>query len=111
MNSTHTKNSEAKHTPGPWTTNGADSLVDDGGTQSERMHGIYATYNPKTAGLVGYAATEGDARLMAAAPGLLCMLQRLLAEVECSDIARERIALLTLEQARAAIAKATGGAL
>lgn len=49
-----------------------------------------------------------NARLIAAAPELLCMLRRLLDEAMTSEEVFSKIAPLTLEQSRAAIAKAEG---
>lgn len=58
----------------------------------------------------GYFVAEVQphfARLIAASPTLLCMLQRLLDEVMTNEECFSRIAPLTLEQARAAIQSAT----
>lgn len=98
----------AAHTPGPWECKhraGSDEMY-----RTEifsAKHGGIATcaWTPKNCGN-GVTATyrEANARLIAAAPDLLAALQFMLdSEVHGWDI------LPAQEQARVAIAKATGG--
>ena len=98
-----------KHTPGPWT------VVKP---QYENKKGVFASIYTNPATEKGFRTCEFDiradgyqnshaeanARLIAAAPDLLNMLQRMIDESE--DCGRPF--LLTLEHARAAIAKAEG---
>lgn len=81
----------AQHTPGPWRYNWPD-IIGGGGIVAE-VNTIHQR---------GVA----DARLIAAAPELLNMLQRMIDETGGGCAPCE----LTREHARAAIAKATGGA-
>lgn len=89
-----------KHARGPWQYSEAADTV----------------YSPEAAHICemipkAYASREkllANARLIASAPELLCMLERLLGEVCMTEAAMNHCAKLTLEQARAAIAKATG---
>lgn len=89
------------HTPGPWKITGHDGrnpMVQDANGGS-----ICAVWD------TGCAATqEANARLIAAAPDLLNMLQRVMDEYLMRDPTAGHVALLTLEHARAAIAKAKG---
>lgn len=102
----------SNHTPGPWAVK-ADSicpqvLSDSIGTG---YYGILASVtqrdpHPQHGGGIPMATTLANARLIAASPDLLNMLQRMLDETSGGGVP----CLLTLEHARNAIAKATGGA-
>jgi hypothetical protein len=88
----------SKHTPGPWT-----AIPDDDGDEDN----WYVLTEKEAAIAVGLYGP--DARLIAAAPDLLAVLQDLadvsrgyLEHMDAEDIA-------ALEAARAAIAKAEGG--
>jgi hypothetical protein len=87
----------AQHTPGPWRASSAKTLTD---------RGWYVDHvSDPTLGkldLICDNARPEDARLIAAAPDLLAALQHVL-QVLNHPIVRDAI-----EQARAAIAKATG---
>ena len=101
--------STQKHTPGPWT------VVKP---QYENKKGVFASIYTNPATEKGFRTCEFDiradgyqnshaeanARLIAAAPDLLNMLQRMADETAGGFPP----CLLTLEQARAAIAKAEG---
>ena len=95
--------SEAKHTPAPWTQgnskNGKECVWLNGKTEPPSGQGMGLDYTWIDCG------TEANARLIAAAPDLLDALEfvmnRLVDKHE-DDIAAQK--------ARAAIAKATGGA-
>lgn len=82
----------SKHTPGPW---------------EYRGHAWVQTADDKKTPIANfnfYAATEANARLIAAAPDLLESLQELM-------VAADHVSggpVTWLEKARAAIAKATG---
>lgn len=84
----------AQHTPGPWTvthTEYDETRVSD---ESEHIATIWRTA----------PAYESNARLIAASPDLLNMLQRMLDETSGGGVP----CLLTLEHARNAITKAQG---
>jgi hypothetical protein len=94
----------AKHTPGPWEVSG----------------GTLRIYSAKTKDIVGWVATESpenglapsppvaiaNAHLVAASPDLLAALTALMADIDAQLIGSKSA---LREQARAAIAKATGG--
>lgn len=96
-----------KHTPGPW-------FVDEESPLDVRTNGVGklmwicdAPDGYDTSNIEGMKQREANARLIAAAPDLLEALEVVLCELEAQDIhAPARIAF-----AKAAIAKATGGAL
>ena len=75
-----------KHTPGPWTFDGKT---------------VYAKNQPNVCRIE-------NGHLIAAAPELLNMLRRVVDEYLTQDPANGPISPLTLEQARAVIAKAEG---
>ena len=90
----------AQHTPGPWTQgtseNGVECVWLDGHTESVRDMGDDGTWID--------CNTEANARLIAAAPDLLEALRSLL------DALPSATTHPAIRSARAAIAKATGGA-
>jgi len=96
------------HTPGPWSVQPGGycrSVIHRAGHPDQVVANAYG--NEETA--------AANARLIAAAPDLLNMLQRMIDECGQTRVAPEGIlasapCLLTLEHARAAIAIATGGA-
>ena len=95
-----------KHTPGKWTATRMRPKDRDSDWR------IVAPDSPLDIGTVYSAYSlrderEANAKLIAAAPDLLTMLTRLHEEVMLNEAVFSRIASLTLEQARAAIAKAT----
>lgn len=84
----------SKHTPGPWVykkTSGFD-------------YGSTAYWVP---GICTNIDKEADARLIAAAPDLLEALKRM--EFAFSPLAKDCTLAGLIDEARAAIAKATGG--
>lgn len=92
-----------KHTPGPWRVRAITPDV------VETAHGTrICGCMGDLAALTNNRQAEANARLCAAAPTLLTMLQRLLAEVMQDEQVFSRMASLTLEQAREAVAKAEG---
>jgi len=99
---------QTAHTPGPWT-------VQPGGYCHSVIH---RAGHPDHVVATAYGDEEtaaANAALIAAAAELLAMLQRMIDECGQTRVAPEGIlasapCLLTLEHARAAIAKATGGA-
>lgn len=108
--------SQVKHTPGPWSlkhVSGSNFAV-----QRFEIRGVFlghegkaVVFNKDTSAIDGttVCCSPGDARLIAAAPELLEALQDLLQVME----QHEQIAgcdSMYGDNARAAIAKATGGA-
>lgn len=89
--------SETKHTPGPW-------LIDENGM-------IYHRPDPLTKYCIAEmeSGLEANASLIAAAPDLLAALKKMLPEANRID-QHLRPTFETCEEARAAIAKAEGGA-
>ena len=89
--------SEAKHTPGPWQwTQHFDptiSIYKDGFGQIARLYDS------------SEGAGKANARLIAAAPDLLDALIEIVSADDAHELTQKHI-----ESARAAIAKATGGA-
>ncbi len=89
--------SEAKHTPGPWQwTQHFDptiSIYRDGFGQIARLYDSSA------------GTGKANARLIAAAPDLLAALIEIVSADDAHELTQKHI-----ESARAAIAKATGGA-
>lgn len=93
---------QTKHTPGPW--NWAKSDID----------GKYSIYGNGPLAYCGdTGAVDGDgeanARLIAAAPDLLAALEALVGEADLGEVDLDDDDRAKLEQARTAIAKATGG--
>lgn len=102
---------EIKHTPGPWHVgagNGHGSIFADIGRM--RYEGTGTALYPVCSVNYGYddAEDSANANLIASAPDLLCMLQRVLDEVCMSECGMSHIAPLTLKQARTALSKAKG---
>ena len=103
----------AKHTPGPWMLSQTkhESVVDswhiDIGKHKIPLFPYKRIYSEDRtqSGLVTDAEHIADARLIAAAPDLLDALQQL-----CNERKAGLASLETWEKARAAIAKAEGGA-
>jgi len=101
----------AKHTPGPWTNqvvNTVSGVCFKVGPfpwkEGELNHAcIYADYPNKS----GYEQCAANARLIAAAPDLLEALQAMLTHMGMDE---DDWIKPTFNQARAAIAKATGDA-
>jgi len=100
--------SQGAPTPGPWTVQPRGycrSVIHRAGHPDQVVANAYG--NEETA--------AANAAIIAAAPELLNMLQRMIGECGQTRVAPEGIlagapCLLTLEHARAAIAKAKGGA-
>jgi hypothetical protein len=85
---------KTKHTPGPWTAKANLDVVDSNGERVARLASTRGKYEYE----------EINARLIAAAPELLDALQELVNGPECGG---DHGAMY--RNARAAIAKATGG--
>lgn len=96
------------HTPGPWevsTIEGEDVLMVGGGEDGSAIVADVRT------GWNGLGMDEANARLIASAPEMLAALKELLDQLEGIGIPEWSGAEgLCLTQARAAIAKAEGGA-
>jgi hypothetical protein len=96
------------HTPGPWTVDYSDDnlRIYAGGVLIGEVNG--STKHIEVRGLDG-ETTEANAWLIAAAPDLLAALERILARVETLNLFTGRGEdTKVVEQARAAIGKATG---
>ena len=92
---------KTKHTPGPWRLHYYGEIV---GAQEKPGACVTVVCAPNESN----PCREANARLIAAAPELLTMLDRLLSEYLTRDSREGHVALLTIEQARAAITKARG---
>lgn len=96
-------NMKPTHTPGPWKVEGP-----------HRRNGAPDLYTIRNAD--GFSITSDsepflekeNANLIAAAPDLLTMLERLVAEISMTEEGLKLVALLTMEQSRQAITKAEG---
>ena len=100
---------QAQHTPGPWMLTEGDrfdkEMVITTQYRLDESIGCICEMDVYFTGQIGIEQ-EANARLIAAAPELLEALQNMLGLTEASDY----MALGEIEQqARAAIAKATGG--
>jgi hypothetical protein len=97
------KSSETAHTPGPWTAypseDGFNVYQDDGTGNGDHIQCISRTH----------PETLANARLIASAPELLAALEKTLAYMADRHPNGENSP--TIQQARAAILKAKGGAL
>lgn len=99
----------AQHTPGPWTHEGQGDITGiendpvDGWVGKVDLAHVYLRTVP--------GRTEANARLIAAAPDLLTALTGLLAlDADHQRGADDEGVCIEVRQARAAIAKAEGGA-
>jgi hypothetical protein len=95
---------QTKHTPGPWHI----------GVRT--FHAGRDVYGPKGEpvavaddAITATPEAEANARLIAAAPCLLACLEALVGEADLGEVDLDDDDRAKLEQARAAIAKATGG--
>jgi hypothetical protein len=95
------------HTPGPWTVDYTDDNL--------RIYAgdlLIAEVNGSTEHIevrsLDQETTEANAWLIATAPDLLAALERITARVETLNLFTERGQAKVVEQARAAISKATG---
>lgn len=102
---------QTKHTPGPWVIGG--SLISNGrvpvakvlhnGNGNPSKASDYDRDAPRWLG-----GADANARLIAAAPELLAALEALVGEADLGEVDLDDDDRAKLEQARAAIAKATG---
>jgi hypothetical protein len=96
-----------KHTPGPWKASSNPGRPPTNWFVEKPMQGEDRFYLHIVAEIPNHSTqAEADARLIAAVPDLLNMLQRMVDETAGGGVP----CLLTLEQARAVIRKAEGGA-
>ena len=115
-----TPNTPAKHTPEPWVHWSKDVEIDVGnGDGPVKVHEIQGHYNEATGdgGVIGYAFTEPDARLIAAAPELLAELTHVLPLLDSiaenfmtDDGGLGAVAKRDAAKLRSALAKAQPGA-
>lgn len=84
-----------KHTPGPWELRGTRLVTD--------KHGVVIAEKVGSNG----GGSESNARLIASAPELLELLERMVRAFNVKEI-DPLVAFVTIEQARVAIAKARG---
>lgn len=108
MSAKHTPGRWVNYTPGPWVASEWFDRDHEGECQAQGWHfgtpdGFRLPLCSNTAADLSEA--EANARLIAAAPDLLAALERLLASGDVRDAGEAG----ALKQARAAIAKATGG--
>jgi len=87
----------SNHTPGPWELRGMRLVTD--------RHGVVIAEKIGSNG----GDSESNARLIASAPELLKMLERMVRAFNVKEI-DPLVAFVTIEQARFAIAKAKGEA-
>lgn len=92
----------ARHTPGPWVHLGVGDIVQQASLTQEHIVDVAAVFCTSDD-----ATGEANARLVAAAPDLLFCLKVICSHAEGDERLDAR---LHLEEARAAIAKATGEA-
>lgn len=95
-----------KITPGPWTVSNRDTVVGDRGTVVAECVGYSERGHAKECAARG--AREHNARLIACAPTLAAVLERMLDEYLTRDPIGGPVAALTLEQARDILDKARG---
>ena len=98
---------ETKHTPGPWTYSKGQGLYEQRyviDSEPGRALAVCAGFEPRN---------EANARLIAAAPELLALMQDVLPILESMDHQREEgdEPMPLIDQVRATIAKATGKTL
>jgi len=93
------------HTPGPWTL--GDKIIPHTGECGRLMGGCRHVFGPNqpdgAQNLIGTITQDANARLIAAAPDLLEACRGMLRHLE-----REGLQFDAMDDARAAIAKATG---
>lgn len=100
-----TTTTTTKHTPGPWHS---DICTSNTALSSVHCFGpIPAIHRPWNVAICCGPQSAANARLIASAPTILCMLERMVVEATMSEAAMAHFAPLTLEQARAAIQRAT----
>ena len=90
-----------KHTPGPW-------VFFKDGFGDHSIESAQDSNRDRLPVAMTFRRNNADAHLITAAPDLLNMLRRVMDEYLTRDPANGPISSLTLEQARAAIAKAEG---
>lgn len=93
-------------TPGPWTVSNRDTVVGDRGTVVAECVGYSEQSHAREHAARG--AREHNARLIACAPTLATMLERLLDEYLMRDPDGGPVCQLTLAQARDILDKARG---
>ena len=102
---------DVKHTPGPWTVtaDGAGWYIE---ATPERGHSLAFIASPEFQEEPDTSASEAEANasLIAAAPDLLEALQWLVDILPDPDLDNDELQRTWTRRARAAIAKATGGA-
>lgn len=102
----------AAHTPGPWRvhdrTRSRDNRIMVLHPDGQRLIADLSQGYASTAGEIPEEEREANARLIAAAPDLLNMLDRVLSEYLMCDPVNGPVCALTLEHAREAITKAKG---
>ena len=94
---------QTSHAPGQWVVKSLSVYTDYG---AGHRHKVADTRQP----LFTRECQEANARLIAAAPDLLAALEALVGEADLGEVDLDDDDRAKLEQARAAIAKATGGA-
>ena len=102
---------DVKHTPGPWAvdSDGSGWYIE---ATPERGHSLAFIASPEFQEEPDTSASEAEAnaRLIAAAPDLLEALQWLVDILPDPDLDNDELQRTWTRRARAAIAKATGGA-
>ncbi len=93
---------QTSHAPGQWVVKSLSVYTDYG---AGHRHKVADTRQP----LFTRECQEANARLIAAAPDLLAALEALVGEADLGEVDLDDDDRAKLEQARAAIAKATGG--
>ena len=89
-----------QHTPSPWTVSGKQVKSIDHG----KRYTVATANNPKFTD----EANANNARLIAAAPDLLAALQALVGEADLGELDYDDDTRALLDNARAAIERATG---
>ena len=99
-----------QHTPGPWVfTEDPLSRNPSLTWNINGFHPVAGFLSPQDCQLATVYDVEANARLIAAAPDLLAALTNILARVEASPTLLPHISADVRNEARAAIARATGG--
>ena len=108
---------KVKHTPGPWKIDETKNYANSGTIDVSKGNRVIASVLVEIESgsyfqrdVMRLASTEemANARLISSAPELLTMLKRVLEEYLTYDPENGPVAMLTLEQAKKAIAKAEG---